>query len=114
MTKSRKYQKRFYRELAKDSGLIGQEVIVKETDLFISAEKDIKAIAEEIVKKYRAQIEAYIIKRQEFMTSLEPISQDLTAPDIIKEMIRTTALAGVGPMASVAGAVAEFAGSRRR
>ena len=110
MAKSKEYQKRFYRELAKDSGLIGQEVIVKETDLFISAEKNIKAIAEEIVKKYRAQIEDYIRKRPEFMTSLEPISQDSMEADIIKEMIRTTALAGVGPMASVAGAISEFTG----
>jgi len=110
MTKSKDYQKRFYRELAKDSDLIGQEVIVKETDLFISAEKDIKTVAEKIVKKYRAQIEVYIRKRPEFMTSLEPISQDSIASDIIKEMIRTTALAGVGPMASVAGAISEFTG----
>ncbi len=111
MAKSKEYQKRFYRELTKDSDLIGQEVIVKETDLFISAEKNIKDVAEEIVKKYRAQIEDYIRKRPEFMTSLEPISQDSMAADIIKEMIRTTALAGVGPMASVAGAVAEFSGN---
>ena len=111
MTKSKDYQKRFYRESAKDSDLIGQEVIVKETDLFISAEKNIKAAAEEIVKKYRAQIEDYIRKRPEFMTSLEPISQDSAAADIIKEMIRATALAGVGPMASVAGAVGEFIGN---
>jgi len=111
MAKSKDYQKRFYRELTKDSDLIGQDVIVKETDLFIFAEKDIKNIAEEIVKKYRTQIEDYIRKRPEFMVSLEPISQDILASDIIKEMIRTTELAGVGPMASVAGAVAEFAGN---
>ena len=110
MAKSKEYQKRFYRGWSKDSGLIGQEVIVKETDLFIFAEKDIKDIATEIVKKYRARIEDYIRKRPEFMASLEPISQDESAPDIIKEMIRTTGLAGVGPMASVAGAVAEFSG----
>jgi ApbE superfamily uncharacterized protein (UPF0280 family) len=96
--------------LTKDSDLIGQEVIVKETDLFIFAEKDIRPIAEGIVIKYRAEIEDYIRHRPEFMTSLEPISQDPSTTDIIKEMIRTTALAGVGPMASVAGAVAEFSG----
>lgn len=110
MAKSKGYQKRFYRELTKDSDLIGQEVIVKETDLFIFAEKDVKSIAEEIVKKYRAQIEDYIKHRPEFMTNLEPIDQDPEADDIIKEMIRTTKLAGVGPMASVAGAIAEFTG----
>jgi len=110
MAKSKGYQKRFYRELTKDSDLIGQEVIVKETDLFIFAEKDVKSIAEEIVKKYRAQIEDYIKHRPEFMTSLEPIMDDASAAEIIKEMIRTTGLAGVGPMASVAGAIAEFTG----
>ena len=111
MAKSKDYQERFYRELTKDSDLIGQEVIVKETDLFIFAEKDIKGIAEEIVKKYRTEIEDYIKHRPEFMTSLEPISHDPEAGDIIKEMIRTTKLAGVGPMASVAGAIAEFTGN---
>jgi ApbE superfamily uncharacterized protein (UPF0280 family) len=111
MAKSKEYQERFYRELTKDSDLIGQEVIVKETDLFIFAEKDIKAIAEETVKKYRTEIEDYIKHKPEFMTSLEPIGQDPEAADIIKEMIRTTKLAGVGPMASVAGAIAEFIGN---
>lgn len=111
MAKSKDYQKRFYRELTKTSDLIGQEVIVKETDLFIFAEKDIRSIAEKIIRKYRAQIEEYIKYRPEFMASLEPIAQDDSAPDIIKEMIRTTKLAGVGPMASVAGAVAEFGGN---
>ncbi|MEK6732864.1 MAG: UPF0280 family protein [Candidatus Omnitrophota bacterium] len=111
MAKSKGYQKRFYRELTKDSDLIGQEIVVKETDLFIFAEKDIRAVAEKIVRKYRAQIDGYIKYRPEFMASLEPITQDDSTPDIIKEMIRTTELAGVGPMASVAGAVAEFGGN---
>ncbi|MCX5688001.1 MAG: UPF0280 family protein [Candidatus Omnitrophica bacterium] len=111
MAKSKDYQRRFYRELAKDSDLFGQEVIVKETDLFIFAEKDIRPIAEKIIKKYRAQIENYIKKRHEFMTSLEPIKHDLLASDIIKEMIWTTELAGVGPMASVAGALNDFIGN---
>ena len=93
MAKSKDYQKRFYRELTKDSDLVGQEVIVKETDLFIFAEKDIRSIAEKIIRKYRAQIEEYIKYRPEFMASLEPIAQDDSAPDIIKEMIRTTELA---------------------
>ena len=110
MAKSKDYQERFYRGWSKDSDLIAQEVIIKETDLFIFAEKDIKSIAEEIVKKYRVQIEDYIKHRPEFMTNLEPIDQDPEADDIIKEMIRTTKLAGVGPMASVAGAIAEFTG----
>jgi uncharacterized protein len=111
MAKSKNYQKRFYRESTADSELVRQEIIVKETDLFILAEKDIRIIAEEIVKKYRTQIEDYIGHRPVFMTSLEPIDQDPLSSDIIKEMIRTTKIAGVGPMASVAGAVSEFSGN---
>jgi hypothetical protein len=111
MAKSNEYKKRSYRELTKDSDLVGQEIVVKETDLFIFAEKDIKSAAEEIVKKYRTEIEKYIKHRPEFMASLEPISQDSKASDIVKEMIRATELAGVGPMASVAGAIAEFTGN---
>jgi hypothetical protein len=111
MAKSNEYKKRSYRELTKDSDLVGQEIVVKETDLFVFAEKDIKSAAEEIVKKYRTEIEKYIKHRPEFMTSLEPISLDPEAADIIREMIRTTGLAGVGPMASVSGAISEFTGN---
>jgi len=111
MAKSKDYQKRFYREWPNRNDLIAQEVIVKETDLFIFADKDVKDIANNIVKKYRREIENYIKKRPIFQTSLEPIPQDLSAPIIIKEMIRTTSLAGVGPMAAVAGAIAEFVGN---
>lgn len=110
MAKSRKYQERFYRRETGSGDLIGQGIIVRETDIFIFAEKDIKAIAEQIVKKYRLEIENYIKARPEFMTSLKPLSQDESGTAIIKEMIRSTQAAGVGPMASVAGAISEFTG----
>lgn len=110
MAKSKDYQRRFYREWSSKGDLIAQEVIVKETDLFIFADKDVKDIAESLVRKHRNEIESYIYKRPEFLTNLEPLDRDASAADIIKEMIRTTSLAGVGPMASVAGAIAEFVG----
>ena len=44
------------------------------------------------------------------MTSLTPIDQDHLAPDIVRDMLRVSSMAGVGPMASVAGAVAEYVG----
>lgn len=110
MAKSKDYQERFYRKWSGSSDLLGQEVIVKETDLFIFSEKDLGGMAEGIVKKYRGEIEDYIRKRPEFQTSLKPISQDPASSEIIREMIRTSELAGVGPMAAVAGAIAEFVG----
>ena len=110
MQKRKGYQKRFYRKWTSATDLITQEVIVGETDIFISAEKDIKKTAQESVKKYRAQIEDYIKFDPQFKTSLEPLDSDSSAPAIIKEMVRASTLAGVGPMASVAGAIAEFVG----
>jgi ApbE superfamily uncharacterized protein (UPF0280 family) len=110
MVKGKGYQERFYRKWTVASDLITQEVIVKETDLFISAEKDIRGIAEKLVKKYRREIEDYIELHPEFLTSLEPLDLVEPAADIVKDMIKVTKLAGVGPMASVAGAIAEFVG----
>lgn len=101
---------RFYRKWTNSKDLIAQEVIVSETDLLISAEKDIKPVAEKLIKKFRAQIEDYIKKHPEFKTSLEPISLDSNAPAIIKDMLDASKLAGVGPMAAIAGAIAEYVG----
>ncbi|MFA4990978.1 MAG: UPF0280 family protein [Candidatus Omnitrophota bacterium] len=110
MAKRKDFQERFYRKWSGSGDLTGQEVVVKETDLFIFAEKDLSRAAEDAVKKYRREIEGYIKKRPEFQASLGPVGQDLSAPEIIREMIRASGLAGVGPMAAVAGAIAEFVG----
>ncbi len=109
MTK-KDYRERFYRGWVKGKDLLTQEVVVEETDLYISAENDIKEIAERIVKRYRNEIGGYIKKRPEFRTRLQPLGPDSNAPDIVKDMIRASKAAGVGPMASVAGAMAEFIG----
>ncbi len=110
MAKSRDYQKRFYREWTGASDLVRQEVIVGETDIFISSKKDVKDIAQRLVKKFRGEIQAYIRQHPQFKTSLEPLDLDPRAPAIIKDMLQASRTAGVGPMASVAGAVAEFTG----
>ena len=110
MAKSRDYQKRFYREWTGPSDLMRQEVIVGETDIFISSKKDVKDIARKLVKKFRGEIQAYIKQHPQFKISLEPLDLDPHAPAIIKDMLQASRTAGVGPMASVAGAVAEFTG----
>jgi len=100
-------EKRTYRNLVKGDDLFKFEVIVKETDLFIRADRDLFREARDSVLNYREQIENYISLNPQFLTSLVPISQDPYAPPIIQEMIRTSQLANVGPMAAVAGAIAE-------
>ena len=112
MTKKKEYKERFYRRWSESKDLITQEIIVGETDIFVSAEKEIQEVAQGIVKKYRGELEAYIKEHPEFGSSLKPLGLDLSAPDIIKEMMRSSELAGVGPMASVAGAIAEYTGKQ--
>jgi len=101
------YEGRTYRNLVKTDDLVTFEVIIKETDLLIRSEKDISREARESVLKYRHQIETYIEENPLFQGSLSPLPDDPYAPGIIREMIRTSQIAQVGPMAAVAGAMAE-------
>jgi len=101
------FEERTYRNLVKTDDLVTFQVIVKETDLLIRAAKDISREARESVLKYRHQIETYIERNPPFQGSLSPLLDDPYAPGIIREMIRTSQVAQVGPMAAVAGAMAE-------
>ena len=102
------YEERTYRNSVKTDDLVNFEVIVKETDLLIRAERDLSKEARESILKYRNQLETYIAVHPEFARSLVSLDEDPHAPGIVREMIRTSALCHVGPMAAVAGAMAEF------
>ena len=102
------YEERTYRNLVKTDDLVNFEVIVKETDLLVRAKRDLSRETRESVLTYRYQLETYIASNPEFEKSLVPFNEDPYAPIIVQEMIRTSRLANVGPMAAVAGAVAEF------
>jgi len=101
------YKKRTYRNLVKIDDLAKFEVIVKETDLLVRADRDFSKETRESVLKYRYQLETYIAMNADFKRSLVPLSDDPYAPEIVREMIRTSQVAHVGPMAAVAGAMAE-------
>ena len=104
------YQKRFYRDLIRLGDLITFEVAIKETDLFIAADKELKEKANNAILKYRNQIEDYIRETPLFQRSLKPLPVDENAPEIIRTMQAASLKVGVGPFASVAGAMAEFVG----
>ena len=103
-----KYEERKYREWVKQDDLITVKVIEDETDLMVSAMSDLSEPALRSVSKYRKHLKDYIAKDRKFLESLEPVNVALDAPEIVKDMARASRLAGVGPMASVAGAVSEF------
>ena len=104
------YEPRFYRDSVQTEGLVSFSVIESETDLFISAISDLSMEAGAAVRACRADIEAFIESTPKFAGSLEPYDVPENAPEIVKRMAAAGRDAGVGPMAAVAGAVAEFVG----
>lgn len=60
------------------------------------------------IKLFRREIERYIADHPDFKTSLESIPVDSEAPEIIQAMQRASEITGIGPMASVAGAISQF------
>lgn len=105
------YEPRTYRHWIKGGDLVSFNVIVKETDLYIRASTNLRRKALRLVIKYRDILERYISQYPAFLTSLQPLPVDDNAPRIVKAMSEAASRAGVGPMASVAGAIAEFVGT---
>lgn len=77
--------------------------------IFTDKPLDKRFVADKI-KYYRGQIEKYITKDERFLNSLKPIAVEINAPPIVREMAKAARKADVGPMASVAGAIAQFLG----
>ncbi len=83
-----------------------------QTDLQILTNRRIpREFIDERINAYRLDIESYITRDERFLRSLKPLDVELGAPAIIKEMSRCSKMANVGPMASVAGAIAQFLGN---
>jgi ApbE superfamily uncharacterized protein (UPF0280 family) len=108
--KKDEYQPRTYRHWIEGKDLVPFTVRVKETDLYIRAATNLQRKAQRLVAKYRGQLERYIEKNPEFLTSLKPLPVPEHAPNIVMDMIKAGKQAGVGPMAAVAGAIAECVG----
>lgn len=65
-------------------------------------------VASEIVRQ-RHLLENYLRRHPEFHRSLEPVEARADAPQIAQQMAQAARRVGVGPMAAVAGAMAQFA-----
>lgn len=106
------FDNRAYRRQHKKKGLVSFDITVKETNLNIQAGSDLTRQAISSVLTYRQFIEAYIQLHPEFATRLAPFQAPGPGPGIVMDMIHAGALAGVCPMAAVAGAIAEYTGKR--
>ncbi|HPE06361.1 MAG TPA: UPF0280 family protein [Smithellaceae bacterium] len=105
-----KYEDRSYRSLINKDNLISYNIKISESDLFISSDTDLAVLAEKSLIQHRYSLETYIRNHPEFQTSLLPLPEDHFALPIVRCMLSKSKICGVGPMASVAGAIAEFVG----
>ena len=83
---------------------------MKQTDLYIQAHRSLRDKAIKSIVKHRTPLEHYIMHHPLFLTTLEPYQVNEDAPAIARAMAEASQTAGVGPMAAVAGAIAEAVG----
>ncbi len=119
------FEPRTYRRQIAAPGLRAFRLVVGETDLHIQvaaadgapgvageAPAGIRELALAATKQARQAIETEIVFRRDFRTSLAPLPVPGGATGLVRAMYDAAQRAGVGPMAAVAGAVAEHVGRR--
>lgn len=99
-----------YRLLVRPDDLISFHVHVEQSDLLVCALRPLDGQARALVLDARRQIVYYAGRHPEFLTALAPLPEDALAPAVVSAMLEASRRAAVGPMAAVAGAIAEFVG----
>ncbi len=99
-----------YRSCVNSRGLVTFRVAEGESDLLISAKRDLSEAALTALRKCRRELRGYISSHSEFKTSLCPVEVGSEAPSIVQKMAGASRDAGVGPMSAVAGAIADSVG----
>ncbi|MBN2399271.1 MAG: UPF0280 family protein [Candidatus Aminicenantes bacterium] len=87
--------------------LCRQQFHLQETFATVITSERFMALAEQTIIDTRNLIEAYIARQPHFRTALQPLAAEAGAPQVIRRMADAAARAGVGPMAAVAGAIAQ-------
>lgn len=101
---------RSYRAQMEQVHLVSFRTVVQETDLLIQADRNLAGVSRELILRFRGHIENYIALHGEFARTLSPWPLTGPMPIIVGEMVSAAKAAGVGPMAAVAGAVAQQVG----
>ena len=103
------FNNRTYRVGIPDRELISFTVTVKETNLFVRTNNPHTQSVLDAILSARHSLEKYITDNPQFAATLSPIPDDPYAPSFIRGMIRDARTCNVGPMAAVAGTLAEIA-----
>jgi len=86
--------------------MIKENISIEETHITLTTDLKKHGLYYFILKE-RQELKNYIIKHQDFQLSLEPVRVE-EAPLIVKMMARAGRFAEVGPMAAVAGSIAQL------
>ncbi|WP_244963609.1 UPF0280 family protein [Oceanidesulfovibrio marinus] len=89
------------------SGECAFQIVIEETDLHIVAARNLAAEASAAVHELRSRLKAFILCHPEFAASLTPVGVPEASHPVIRAMADAARACGVGPMAAVAGGVAE-------
>jgi len=104
------YTQRFYRDFRSTIRWLSYRVRVESTDLYIRTQGDHAFAVQQQVVELRSELKEHILRQPVFASSLAPVRNLPGVPDIVALMNQAAEKAGVGPMAAVAGAVAECVG----
>jgi uncharacterized protein len=102
---------RAYRGVMDPAGLTCYEVAIGESDLYICTRGNFEEKASSSLASHRQELESYLEQHLSFGTSFRPVPVAGDAPDIVLEMGLAAEIFDVGPMASVAGAIAQHVGT---
>lgn len=86
-----------------------KKVIIKETIATILSDERFIPVGEKEILRQRRYLENHIRQDPFFRHTFEPYRVTHDAPEIVRRMADASAKMGVGPMASIAGAIAEYA-----
>ncbi len=106
------YTERFYRDWVGRDDCDRFEVTIGESDLLIRCDHGLRDLAHTALSEARREIEDHIARDPGFATALKPFTTDSTAGSLIWEMTDAAEVWKVGPMAAVAGVVAEAVARR--
>jgi len=105
-------EKMTYRGVIRPGGLHFFQIEIKESNLLVLADKKLSKETEEALIWCRRDIEQYIYKHPDFKITFKPFPPEEKMPPIVRAMADAAQEVGVGPMAAVAGAIAEFVGKK--
>lgn len=86
--------------------MIKKRIHIQETNILLRTDIEPTYLVS-FITKHREELISYIRLNNEFLTSLEPLKVG-EAPSIVKMMAESAEIAGVGPMAAVAGTISQL------